>query len=206
MRMLFKLITNLIILFQIPLALAWNDGDKRLFPDDENVEVVYLFSYHCPGCFALDDYISLYESGSKKQIKRLPLFENNKWREGALSHLKLISLRDSGLITNVRSMHKFGFYLHLSGEARNFIEEVMQHPVWAVTRADINVAEIFAAQNIATIEQIMQEIKKERELSTPTVRISNKNNVQYIQLDENQENPGLHFIQTLHSTIKEMDH
>lgn len=185
---------------------ALSHEDMRIFKDDgdSEVEILYLFSYHCPGCFALDDYISLYERSSKTTIKRIPFFYNETWKDGALTYLKLISLRERRLIENERNIHKFGYYLHMQDRSRVFTDEILTHPLWNITRSDINLAEIFAEDAISIIEKILTEIKKEGVSSTPTVRVSNKKTVRYISIDEEQENPGLHFIQSLHSAIKEM--
>lgn len=207
---LFKLTLFALMFVFAPISTAnqTEKNDKALISDDE-IEVVYFFSYHCSGCFALKDYIGLWSNISGQKIRRIPVFDKEKWREGALLYATLLFLGDTNTESKKDRIEKerFGFHYILYDQKRTEKNEMLtaiQDSLFPLLQgSDFSDAYKNGENALLDIETLLEEVKSERNITTPSFRVSSKSGISWVLLSELDGNAGLNTIKTLKETISQ---
>lgn len=82
---------GIFMMLTYPLA---SRAEHLVAEDEKSTEVLYFFSYHCSGCYALNQYITLYDEVNKDvELRRIPVFsDGSDWEKGAKLHVLLNTL------------------------------------------------------------------------------------------------------------------
>ena len=180
----------------------------HLISDDASKpEVIYFFSYHCSGCFALNQYITLYdEMNAEVAIKRVPVFsDGSKWEQGAKLHVLLNTLPETRDMPAIQKS-KLGFMII------GMVSDEMETPEDyhnAFLAAGINVSSSnfkLAWSELGVYlegaKYILEQAGQETQIKTPLVRVSRGNSIEWISVNGESDNPGIDFVQRLNGAVK----
>lgn len=192
------------------LMLAFSSASRsaHLISDDNSkTEVVYFFSYHCSGCLALNQYITLYDEINKElDITRVPVFsENSKWQQGARLHVLLNTLPETRDLPSIQKS-KLGFMI--IGMISDSLEsEVDYHNAFEAAGIDVSLSNFKLAWSELDVylqgaTYILEQAGKETKIKTPLVRVSKGGHVLWLSVNSAPENPGVDFIQRLNGAVK----
>lgn len=193
-----------------PLKKTHETDNLNAIISNDHVEVVYFFSYHCQGCFAIKDYIGLWSETSGVSIKRVPVFSDEQWHEGARIYTMMLSLSTKEQRTphNVAEFDKFGFSeIALNKDHwknKDFAFNRLQSTFFPSAKLiELQEAWEFSNKSMESIGDILTELNTTKLVITPSFRVSSNKGVTWVSLNEKSENPGLELVKTLNSTLIE---
>jgi hypothetical protein len=197
------------IILALMLILAFPPVSKaeHLISDDpQSTETVYFFSYHCSGCYALNQYITLYDDMSDDvNIRRVPVFsKGSSWEVGAKLHVLLNTLPETREMTAIKKS-KIGFLIitMVSEElksASDFYNAI------SASGVDVSIDNFRLAWSELDVylegaEYILTQANKEVEVKTPLVRVSKNGHVEWVSINVDADNPGTDFVKRLNRVV-----
>lgn len=181
-------------------------SNANMLIEEEGAEILYFFSYHCPGCFAMKDYVSLWEKVSKNKIRRIPVFKKNEWLPGAYIYAISTRINQRGqLSTSDLDRINFATTMKYSGGnnvSRDTFLDFMLENNYHATPATLVSAWNESEKYLEAVSGILDKVEKEKPINTPSARVSNGDTVIWISLDNESENPGIDFVTKLNDAIK----
>lgn len=174
----------------------------------KDAETVYFFSYHCPGCLALNDFISLYDEHKQSvDLIRIPVFsDGSPWVVGAKIHILLNTLKATQDDSDI-ARSKLGFFLATS-MADELISDNDFLRAFRVAGYDISDEDFAAAWRslpiyLTSATAILNEARDEvgEDFRTPSVRVFSGGKVKWVFLDENAKSPGVKFVKELNGAF-----
>lgn len=197
------MILALMLMLAIPSA---SQAEHLISEDAKSTETIYFFSYHCGGCYALNQYITLYDEMSDDvNIHRVPVFsKGSEWVTGAKLHVLLNTLPETRAMTTIKKS-KIGFLIvsMVSDElktASDFYNAI------SASGVDVSIDNFRLAWSELDVylegaEYIISQASKEIEIKTPLVRVSKNGHVEWVSIDVDAENPGTDFVKKLNRVV-----
>lgn len=199
--------TIMILALMLTLALPSASKAEHLISEDaKSTETIYFFSYHCSGCYALNQYITLYDDMSDDvNIRRVPVFsKGSRWEPGAKLHVLLNTLPETRDMTAIKKS-KIGFLViaMVSEElksASDFYNAI------SASGIDVSIDNFKLAWSELDVylegaEYIIDQASKEIEVKTPLVRISKNGHVEWVSINDDADNPGTDFVKRLNRGV-----
>ncbi len=198
---------TIILAFMLILAFPSVSQAKHLISEDlQSTETVYFFSYHCGGCYALNQYITLYDDMSDDiNIRRVPVFsKGSEWEVGAKLHVLLNTLPETRDMTTIKKS-KIGFLI------TSMVSEEMKtasdfYNAISASGVDVSIHNFRLAWSELDVylegaEYIIAQANKEVEIKTPLVRVSKNGHVEWVSIDVDADNPGTDFVKRLNRVV-----
>jgi hypothetical protein len=197
------MILALMLMLAIPSA---SQAEHLISEDAKSTETIYFFSYHCGGCYALNQYITLYDEMSDDvNIRRVPVFsKGSEWTIGAKLHVLLNTLPETRAMTTIKKS-KIGFLIvsMVSDElktASDFYNAI------SASGVDVSIDNFRLAWSELDVylegaEYIINQASEEIEIKTPLVRVSKNGHVEWVSIDVDAENPGTDFVKKLNRVV-----
>lgn len=176
--------------------------------DKDSTEVAYFFSYHCPGCFAVKDYVSLWSKTSSVKVRRIPVFDATQWENGArLYVISSLLNRNSIHSQSVVDRNNFKAVAQLKtpelimnkSEFLDFIK-----PYYQFSLAEFNSVWGDSDDYMTELNSMLNTAGSDTAITTPSIRISNGHRVIWINLQGDVDNPGLDFVSRANKALKEL--
>lgn len=194
------------ILLCLLALLPFHTLAERLI-ENEGVEVIYFFSYHCSGCFATKDYINLWEKTSGTKVRRVPVFNDKQWHAGAKLFASTSLLKKAYNI-NQSQFDRVNFSIIQSLNGRDLDRDLFLASLstagYPGTLSEINAAWTESESLIVAATELLKHVSNEKEISTPSARISNGEKHVWVSLDVRHENPGMAFLSEINAVSKEL--
>jgi hypothetical protein len=180
---------------------------KHLVSDNQkSTEIIYFFSYHCSGCYALNQYITLYDEVNEKiNLRRIPVFsEGSEWEKGAKLHVLLNTLPETRDMSSIKKS-KIGFLI------TSMVSKDMNSPsdfydAIEASGVDLSPKNFKLAWSELDVylegaSYILEQASEEEKIKTPLVRVSKNGHINWISIDIEKNNPGVDFIQRLNREV-----
>lgn len=200
-----RTIMNLALMLALAIP-SVSQAEHLISEDTKSTETIYFFSYHCSGCYALNQYITLYDDMSDDvNIRRVPVFSKGSgWETGAKLHVLLNTLPETRDMTTIKKS-KIGFLIvtMVSDElktASDFYNAI------SASGVDVSVDNFRLAWSelgvyLEGAEYIIDQANKEVEIKTPLVRVSKNGHVEWVSIDVDADNPGTDFVKRLNRVV-----
>lgn len=203
MIMRLSILITCLMMLVYPLA----STAKHLVSENEkSTEILYFFSYHCGGCYALNQYITLYDEVNKEiNIRRIPVFsEGSNWEKGAKLHVLLNILPETRDMSPIKKS-KIGFLI-TSMVSEDITSASDFYDAIEASGVDVSVKNFKLAWSELNVylegaSYILEQASEEAKIKTPLVRVSKDGHVNWISIDIEKENPGVDFIQRLNIEV-----
>jgi len=205
--MLFKHVLLTLLSVYLLMISSSSRADALFSEDPKAEEAVYLFSYHCLGCFMVHDHVALWAKVNKIKLRRIPVFtDNDQWEKGAMIYF---ILKQYSVATKIPfyKFEKTGFAITNKLELRlndpDAIRVALENVGVALTPSVFEVYWSIADSMILKSKQLLDEMQGEHLLSTPMFRLSIKGKVSWVLADETSDNPGLQLIHEVSTLLRE---
>ena len=181
-------------------------SNANMLIEEEGTEILYFFSYHCTGCFAMKDYVSLWEKVSKNKIRRIPVFKENEWLPGAYIYAISTRINRTGQLgTSELDRINFATTMKYNGSnnvSRDTFLDFMLENNYHATPATLISAWNESEEYLEAVSTILDTVEKEKPINTPSARVSNGDTVIWVSLNNESENPGIDFVTKLNDATK----
>lgn len=201
------LLKTIILSMALLLPLSSEGSNAKPLISDEPLEIIYFFSYHCPGCYAVKDYVNMWSSTQGIKMRRVPVFNEEQWSEGAYLYVTMQLLTSKSTTPSRSKLDRLAFSLI----SHNKTEVATPEGMYSLLRTagfnssplEFMTAYREAEDILPEFSRILEEVGAEGPIRTPSLRISSKHGVTWHHLDEKSDNPGMSFISEAQETIRQ---
>lgn len=201
--------TSFLVLFFSLFSFSSHATDSALLSDGEQ-ESIYFFSYHCPGCYAVNEYITLYDLSQKNiDLIRIPVYsEGGNWQVGANVHILINTIASTQDLSDIKKS-KFGFFV-VSTMSDELLEKDDYKRAFRIAGYPVSDLEFDTAWRsipiyLSSATEILQQARLENDgaLMTPSIRVYNNSKVSWVVLDETSSHPGVDFVKKVNEAFND---
>jgi hypothetical protein len=202
-------LASFLVLFFPLFAFNSHAAEGPLLSDGDR-ESIYFFSYHCPGCYAVNEYITLYDL-SKKNIDliRIPVYsDGGNWQTGANVHILINTIASTQNLSDIKKS-KFGFFI-VSTMSDVLLEKDDYKLAFRIAGYPVSDVEFDTAWRsipiyLSSANEILKQARLENEgyLKTPSIRVYANSKVSWVFLDEKSSHPGVEFVKKVNEAFND---
>jgi hypothetical protein len=168
-------------------------------------EVVYLFSYHCGGCYAMHEYVNLWHTtASGVNTTFLPVFGTDEFQmAGARFHYLLKGYAHKHGLSSLKRT-KMGFVLteaHPNIATRAEFMSVMRDKGMVFTVAEFVQWWKDSELALEQAELMLARAREIREVVTPLAMVWN-GSTSWVEVNVDSDNPGVKFVSDINASLR----